>query len=443
MKDMTALSQYQREFLERIISIPSVGGSPEEGAPYGAQPKRVLQTFLDEARQKGFRTGITGNRAGWAEFGKGDRLIGIICHLDVVPVGDGWESDPFTLTLKTDENGREALYARGIADDKGPACAAFFAMLNMAEENRIPRDYRVRLILGSDEERGCSCIQYYAGHAEIPCFAITPDSVFPVIYCEKGIIQLRISGKNRHGLIAHGGSAVNIVPSFASCDIKGRRIKAVGKAAHASKPELGVNAIELLAKNMEEEGTDLNDHPLMKFVRDFDAESFTGCPVKSDYGDLTYNMGMLDAGENGCELRMDLRIPGDADNEIVIDNLSKKASGYGLETQVTINMPPFLVDKDSPKIRMLTNIWKRHIDKFAGFKEEYRDIHTEPGVVGVGTYARHIPNTIAFGIQAPWQTDQCHRANEHVAVSDYLEWIKITGEYIAEAGSMTANGAVC
>ena len=49
MKDMTALSKYQREFLERIISIPSVGGDPEEGTPYRTQPKRVLETFLDEA----------------------------------------------------------------------------------------------------------------------------------------------------------------------------------------------------------------------------------------------------------------------------------------------------------------------------------------------------------------------------------------------------------
>ena len=77
---------------------------------------------------------------------------------------------------------------------------------------------------------------------------------------------------------------------------------------------------------------------------------------------------------------------------------------------------------------------KRHIDKFTGFKEEYRNIHTEPKTVGVGTYARHIPGTIAFGIQAPWQTDQCHQANEHAAVSDYLQWIQIIKEYIIDAG---------
>ena len=89
MNDRISLSVYQSEFLSKIIAIPSVGGLPEEGAPYGREPRRVLQTFLDEAREKGFRTGIEGDRVGWAEFGEGEGLIGIICHLDVVPVGNG------------------------------------------------------------------------------------------------------------------------------------------------------------------------------------------------------------------------------------------------------------------------------------------------------------------------------------------------------------------
>ncbi|WP_026665468.1 Sapep family Mn(2+)-dependent dipeptidase [Butyrivibrio sp. FC2001] len=434
MNDKISLSVSQSEFLSKIIAIPSVGGLPEEGAPYGVEPRRVLQTFLDEAEEKGFRTGIEGERVGWAEFGEGEDLIGIICHLDVVPVGDGWDSDPFTLTIRTDETGQEALYARGIVDDKGPACAAFFAMVELAEENRIPQNYRVRLILGTDEERGCSCIQYYAKHAEIPAFSITPDSIFPVIYCEKGIIQLKVFGKNTHNLKACGGSAVNIVPASALCDINGKTITAKGKAAHASKPYLGENAIELLVKKMEEQGVDISDYPVIKFVRDFDVSNYTGCTISGDYGDLTYNIGMLKAGEKGCELWMDFRIPYDANQESFIDKLTKKASEYGLETDVTINMPPLLKDKESPEVRMLSEIWKRHIDKFTEFKNEYLNMHTEPRTVGVGTYARHIPNTIAFGIQAPWKTDQCHQANEHVATADYLQWIQIIREYILEVG---------
>ncbi len=434
MKDRMSLTAYQKEFLSGIISIPSMAGHPEDGAPYGRKPREVLQAFLDEANAKGFRTGISGDRVGWAEFGKGDKLLGIICHLDVVPVGDGWDSDPFTLDFRADEAGLESMYGRGIVDDKGAACAAFFAMLELADEGGIPEDYRVRLILGTDEERTCSCVQYYAGHEEVPDFSVTPDSIFPVTYCEKGIMRLKLTGGNEHGLNAQGGSAVNIVPASASCDVGNKTISVSGKAAHASIPELGINAIELLAEAMEEQGIDLSDYPVMKFVRDFDAGSFSGCDPSGDYGHLTCNIGTLSAGTDGCELQIDLRIPWDADHDTVTENLTKKASEYGLETQVTLDLPPLLKDKNSPAVRIMTDIWKRHMDQFTGFREEFRDIHSEPKVVGVGTYSRHIPNTIAFGIQAPWQIDQCHQANEHVAVTDYLQWIQIIKEYITEAG---------
>ena len=250
-KNRISLTEYQRDFLSRIIAIPSVGGTSEEGAPYGREPRLVLQTFLDEAKAKGFRTGVVGDRAGWAEIGQGDNLLGIICHLDVVPVGDGWDSAPFSLCFRDDEGGKPSMYARGIVDDKGPACAAYFALLELVTENRVPDDCRVRLILGTDEERTCSCIQYYAKHGEIPDLAITPDSVFPVVYSEKGIMQVRLSG-NIHEFTAVGGSAVNIVPASAMCEVAGKTINVTGKAAHASKPELGINAIELLATAMEE-----------------------------------------------------------------------------------------------------------------------------------------------------------------------------------------------
>ena len=138
------------------------------------------------------------------------------------------------------------------------------------------------------------------------------------------------------------------------------------------------------------------------------------------------------SGENGCELRIDLRIPYGMDRAEVIENLTKKADEYGLCAEVTLDLPPFLEDKNSKEVGILTDIWTRHIDKFTGFKEKFRDMYAEPKVVGVGTYARHIPNMIAFGIQAPWQTDQCHQANEHVAITDYVQWIQIMKEYIME-----------
>ena len=424
------LTPFHKEFLEKIIRVPSVGGTPEKNAPYGEAVRKVLDLFLTEAKKYGFKTGVIGNRVGWVEFGTGEKLIGIICHLDVVPVADGWSSDPFTLTFRKDETDSVVMVARGIVDDKGPACAGFFAMKGLLDENRIPKNCRVRLILGTDEERTCSCIQYYAAHGEIPDLAITPDSVFPVIFSEKRILQLRIFGENDAGLEAHGGSAVNIVPANAYCVVDGKKIKTAGIAAHASKPELGVNAIELLPCAMVKQRIDISDYPMMKFVKDFSKAEFTRSKENDEYWNLTCNLGILNMDNEGCELRIDFRVPAEANADVLIQAIEKKASAYGLQTEVTLNLPPLLIPKDSEEIRNLTDIWERHMDQFSGFQEEYRKIHIEPKAVGVGTYARHIPNTVAFGIQAPWQIDQCHQTNEHVTVNDFLQWVEILREFI-------------
>ena len=71
------------------------------------------------------------------------------------------------------------------------------------------------------------------------------------------------------------------------------------------------------------------------------------------------------------------------------------------------------------------------MSSYTGFKPEYLNEFTEPIAIGGGTYARHMPNTIAFGIQAPWQEDQCHQANECRALQDFETDIKVMTEAIS------------
>ena len=79
---------------------------------------------------------------------------------------------------------------------------------------------------------------------------------------------------------------------------------------------------------------------------------------------------------------------------------------------------------------MLTDIWSRHMEHYDGFKEEYLSIYKDPLAIGGGTYARHMPNTIAFGMQAPWQKDQCHQANERRKLTDLEADIDILEEAV-------------
>ena len=134
--------------LAELVKIPSVLGKPSDGAPFGEEPKRVLEKMLRICEESDFKTGCCDGAIGFAQLGDKAEL-GILCHLDVVPAnGKGWKTDPFTLTEKDG-----VLYGRGVIDDKGPAVAALFAM-KCVKELGFPLKKGVRLIFGTDEENG-------------------------------------------------------------------------------------------------------------------------------------------------------------------------------------------------------------------------------------------------------------------------------------------------
>lgn len=419
------LNTFQRDFLGNLLSISSVGGDSSDEAPYGRKPLEALEFFLEEASKAGFKTGNLDNKVGYVEIGQGEKLFGIVCHLDVVPQGDGWKVPAFDLT---ELDGK--LYGRGIVDDKGPAAAAFFAMKYILDNNLIPDNTRIRLILGTDEERTCSCVEYYSEHGEIPYFSITPDAEFPAIYCEKGILQLKIKGEGIDGIIASGGNAANMVPAKAHFEGLGLDITTNGKTAHGSRPELGINAIMLLKDELKSKGVFLKNIPVINYLDDFNAADFTGCVIGDESGELTFNPGLLNIDDDEQSIVIDFRVPTTYDLNDVIKNISQSATIYGLEVEVISMMDSIYTDKDSNQIKSLTSIWQKHMDSFSGFKEEYREMYSQPLAIGGGTYARHLPNTVAFGMQAPWQVDQCHQANERVEESDFLEWIEVIKDVI-------------
>ena len=428
------LSQEEYAFLSKMISIESTGTSPFEDPqhgtlPYGEKPFEALRFLLDDAASCGMRTGIIDNRVGWCEFGpEGAELIGIVCHLDVVPAGDGWETSPFTLTEKDG-----ILYGRGIVDDKGPACASYFAMKRLFTSG-ASLSKRVRLILGTDEERTCSCVETYAKKGEIPSFAITPDAEFPVIYAEKGILQVKIVSDEPSSVFAKGGSAANMVPASCSCLIDGKEYSAAGKMAHASKPDLGINAIFEMIRTLDGESVDYSSSPVLSFIAKEiaykDAAYYTGCSINDESGCVTANPSVLKCDAGGESLVIDIRCPVSYEMSDIVSNLARLAAPYDLSIEIINKMDPLYKPKDLPQIAMLTDIWKENMPSYSGYKPEYLSMYTEPLAIGGGTYARHMPNTIAFGIQSPWQEDQCHQANECRTLNDFATDIKVLSEVI-------------
>lgn len=79
-------------------------------------------------------------------------------------------------------------YGRGVQDDKGPTLTAVYAVKALLDEGFTP-NYRLRFIFGTDEENLWRGIKVYMEKEEKPDFGFTPDSIFPLIHAEKGVLE--------------------------------------------------------------------------------------------------------------------------------------------------------------------------------------------------------------------------------------------------------------
>ena len=85
--------------LGKLVSFPSVEAHDSEH-PFGKANAECLDYALSLCEELGMKTTNNDYYYGFGEIGKGEELIGIIGHLDVVPAGKGWDNDPFTLVIK-------------------------------------------------------------------------------------------------------------------------------------------------------------------------------------------------------------------------------------------------------------------------------------------------------------------------------------------------------
>ena len=418
----TTLTDAEKESILRtlteIIAIPSVKGVPTEEAPYGKETLEALEYMLDLGRRSGFIARNLDGRAGYIEWGTGEKMVGILCHLDVVPAGEGWSHDPFTLRR---ENGW--LIGRGINDDKGPAVTVFYAMLRLKESGWNP-PCRIRLIMGIDEECGSSCMKHYVEVEELPTCGFTPDADFPAIFAEKGILQVRISGPASSGIRAAAGERANMVP--ARCHIEftdtGIIVEGTGIPAHGSKPELGKNAIYDALSRLDER--DIASIPLLAFFMAYIGADTAGERIfpglETDIsGALTCNAGVLKMDESVSELTVDIRYPVTLDGEKLFFQLRDLVSSNGLSAEILSHQLPLFKDPEEPLIRTLVSVYEKYVDLVPfdasipdDIKAKALEKPARPVAIGGGTYARSMPGLVAFGPAFPWERDQAHQVDE-------------------------------
>ncbi|WDF83418.1 dipeptidase PepV [Lacticaseibacillus pabuli] len=450
----TAAKNYEQDMvrdLEALIRVDSERdvehATPD--MPLGPGPAEGIKTALGLAERDGFTTKNVANVAGRIEFGQGDDLIGMLSHVDVVPAGEGWDTNAFEPVIKDGK-----IYGRGSADDKGPLVAAYYA-LRILRDLKVPLSKRIHLILGSDEESEWVGINRYMETEEMPKVGFSPDAEYPIINGEKGIASFKVVQKK----VAASPSKVtltsftagirpNMVPVSAKATLTGTlpedftdtldaflqtnkgitaeieigahetELTMRGRGAHAAMPEIGLNAATYLAAFLKSAGIDLDPAGrayIDAIVRLLHKDT-VGAPTGIEYADK--KMGALSstadifkfAQDGEQSILINVRYPQGTDADSIRDQLE---TAFGPDQyDVTIDghaQGPHYVSDSDPLVQTLLQTFTDHTGL--------------PGhevIIGGGTYGRILERGVAFGAQMPDAPDIMHLPNEYIKIEDVV-----------------------
>jgi len=433
--------KYREELLGNLldlIAIPSV--NTEEARtemPFGKEVANALNRFLEIAGGLGFETKNFDGYVGEVNVGKGNYIIGVLCHIDVVEAGKGWDSEPFLPHIKDNK-----VYGRGSSDNKGPMLTALYAIKRLHDDGKIPDDVTIRMIIGTNEEEMWEDIKYYLKIADsLPNISIVPDGYFPLVYCEKGLYDFDIIHDLSDNEMAavkiielHGGDARNVVPAEAISILKADdfivdtlqkalvekgydgevrnegnnvKVKIIGKSCHAMVPEKGINAISQMIDI-------LSVCCKQRFITDFNRLIGTsyngekcGCAFEDvETGALTFNVGMISILDGKILLKANLRYPPSQDFDTLNKVLIKSMGKGNFKVEFVEHLLPIYLDKDGKLINILMK----------AYQDISGDTKTEPLAIGGATYARALPNAVCFGTLFPYEEELAHEVNEFIDI---------------------------
>ena len=329
-------------------------------------------------------------------------------------------------------------------DDKGPTVCALYG-LKAIKDSGVALNKRIRILFGLNEETGSADMKYYRAHGgEIPVMGFTPDGEYPIINGEKGLITetyrqtLAQSGELILREIC-GGTDPNIVPNHAYAVIGcngeaaekiaamaeekitvtavdgGVRVDAEGVNAHACAPHEGENAIGRLLLFLDKLSVAGHTGEVIAFLAqklgmEHDGASL-GIALEDEVsGKLTMNFGVLRFDGKDMELKLNYRYPVTKTFEMCGPQVLAAFEAMGFEKTVGVYKDKLYMSADSPLVTKLLNVYR-----------ECTGDMSPPKAIGGGTYAKMVPNVLAFGPIFPGDEVREHKPDEFMELSRLLD----------------------
>ena len=354
-----------KELLKKLIEADSTAEKGElEAATVISDvfARSGIQSDIDSWDQK--RANIT---AHIRSSGKKPALF-FACHLDVVDPGEAqWKSPPFKAIEKDGK-----IYGRGSTDMKGGTAAIVSAICKIVDSGMELQGDIIFTAVAGEETNSCGAEKFMAKKSQIPkCKGvIIPEPTdFTIVSAHRGILWLDIL--------------------------------TIGKAAHGSTPQLGVNAIT----------------SMRQFLNELDSYDIAAKQKNEMLGTCSMSVNTISGGKtrnavpDQCSCCIDIRIiPGVDSQDIVNDfrNIIKKLKSENPEfnAEITINRHalPLETDRNSDFVKDFCSCLGIEKTVAVGFTTD------GPNFVDINA------PILIFG---PGKPELCHKLDEYIEIADF------------------------
>lgn len=317
----------------------------------------------------------------FAKFERGEGAnFGFLGHCDVVPAGDGWDTDPFQ---PVERDG--FLIGRGVADMKGGISAFCCAVSKFIREKSF--NGSIRVFITGDEEVGSyqgipSVLDWAKEKGEIPddCLVGEPSS-------DKEV--------GDRVFLGHRGS-INV------------QAKSVGRQLHVAFSQNNINSLAQICRYV----SAMKDYEWKHEDNRFPKTNLE--PTLLFTGNYAQN---VIPGESSANLN--IRFGADYDADQIKQILAEKAAKFEVTLSFVVNGEPYYCDNEKLKSLMSSAI-KNATGLIPRFSAE--------AGTSDGRFMIEYCNVIEFGVQV----EMMHRNNEKVKINDlkklenvYFEFLKL------------------